>query len=91
MAEPIYLVIQEAVYFHSIYGPFSLSQAKRKAKKLAQEDKDNHHHWAVYLFGKKGIDDTTQQPVISYVQEPPEKWHISYARDDAIKVPRHEP
>jgi len=44
----IYLIVQEGVYRHSIFGAFEDPKAaKREANRIAQEDSDAYHEYVV--------------------------------------------
>ena len=43
-----YVICQEAVYMHRIFGPYDTTEdAIRRADGLAREDVDAHHEWVV--------------------------------------------
>lgn len=43
-----YVVCEEAVYLHRLYGPYwTLRGAKKQANELANKDVDAHHDWVV--------------------------------------------
>lgn len=53
MPEYLYIVIQEGVYRHSIFGVFSKREpAIRLARELAREDYDGWHSYTVIPFEK---------------------------------------
>lgn len=51
-----YIVTQEGVYRHNVYGPFFVYEdARAKADGLAREDQDSYHTYCVWpLDGELG-------------------------------------
>lgn len=56
MRKTFWLVVQEAVYHHDVYGPWRTSRAaKIHAQFRAQTDVDDHHEYVVHQVGIDGL------------------------------------